>query len=228
MQFASVWSYLKVLSVALVVRGFNDKTWTTRGNNFDGWLLYVMLLLGAAKATNNAIIKTFCWCWRPSIIKFVFPQIGQKGTLSTLMQQQVKTWMNFNILKTKRSPFCRRYFQMTDENLRILIHISLAFISKVATDNKPVLNYVMACCLIEWINDDPVHVSGMLCYKQLSRAWTSNCIPKILWDVITCPCPWYLLQTPSSSYASLGLNQSKVHSWTISLTRCHVYPLVTM
>ena len=29
--------------------------------------------------------------------------------------------------------------------------------------------------------------------KQVSSAWTSNDIPQILWNVITCPCPWYLL-----------------------------------
>ena len=30
---------------------------------------------------------------------------------------------------------------------------------------------------------------------RCSRAGTSNYIPQILWDVITCPCPWYLLLT---------------------------------
>ena len=34
---------------------------------------------------------------------------------------------------------------------------------------------------------------GVLCQKQISRARTSNYIPQKLWDVITCPCPWYLL-----------------------------------
>ena len=33
----------------------------------------------------------------------------------------------------------------------------------------------------------------VLFQKQVSRAGTSNYIPRILWDVITCPCPWYLL-----------------------------------
>ena len=32
-----------------------------------------------------------------------------------------------------------------------------------------------------------------VCQRQVSRAGTSNYIPHILWDVITCPCPWYLL-----------------------------------
>ena len=38
-----------------------------------------------------------------------------------------------------------------------------------------------------------VIVMGIVCQKQISRAGTSNHIPQILWDVITCPCPWYLL-----------------------------------
>ena len=36
--------------------------------------------------------------------------------------------------------------------------------------------------------------------KQVSRVGTSNYIPQILWDVITCPCPWYLLLAHKSSY----------------------------
>ena len=32
-----------------------------------------------------------------------------------------------------------------------------------------------------------------VCKKQVSKAETNNYIPQIVWDVITCPCPWYLL-----------------------------------
>ena len=30
---------------------------------------------------------------------------------------------------------------------------------------------------------------GVVCQKQVSRAGTSNYIPQILWNVITCSCP---------------------------------------
>ena len=40
----------------------------------------------------------------------------------------------------------------------------------------------------------------VLSQKQVSRAGTSNYIPQYLWDVITCPCPWYLLLAQHSSY----------------------------
>ena len=46
--------------------------------------------------------------------------------------------------------------------------------------------------------------SGVLCQKQVSRAGTSNYIPGILWDVITCPCPWYLLLAEYSSIDNDG------------------------
>ena len=36
---------------------------------------------------------------------------------------------------------------------------------------------------------------GVVCQKQVSGAGTSNYSPQILWGVITCPCPWYLLLT---------------------------------
>ena len=42
------------------------------------------------------------------------------------------------------------------------------------------------------------------CQKHASRAGTSNYIPQILWDVITCPCPWYLLLPHTSSYIDLN------------------------
>ena len=42
--------------------------------------------------------------------------------------------------------------------------------------------------------------SGVLCPKKVSRARTSNYIPQILWDVITCPCPWYMLLAQHSIF----------------------------
>ena len=43
-----------------------------------------------------------------------------------------------------------------------------------------------------------IQIWGLVCQRQVSRAGTSNYIPQILWDVITCPCPWYLLLTHKS------------------------------
>ena len=40
---------------------------------------------------------------------------------------------------------------------------------------------------------------GILYQKRVSWAGTSNYAPQILWDVITCPCPWYLLLAHTSS-----------------------------
>ena len=44
------------------------------------------------------------------------------------------------------------------------------------------------------------HISGVFCQKQVWRAWTSNYIPQILCDVITCPCTSYLLLAQHSSF----------------------------
>ena len=49
--------------------------------------------------------------------------------------------------------------------------------------------------------------------KQVSRAGSSNYIPQYLWDVITCPCPWYLLLTNKSTIE----NNSRA-SFTFSFT----------
>ena len=39
--------------------------------------------------------------------------------------------------------------------------------------------------------------------KQVSRAGTSNYIPQYLWDVITCPSPWYLPLMMTSSNGNI-------------------------
>ena len=44
------------------------------------------------------------------------------------------------------------------------------------------------------------HIWGLVCQKQVSTAGASNYISQYLWDVITCPCPWYLLLPRKSSY----------------------------
>ena len=44
---------------------------------------------------------------------------------------------------------------------------------------------------------------GLVCQKQVSRTGASNYIPQILWDVITCPCPWYLRLARKSLYIQL-------------------------
>ena len=43
---------------------------------------------------------------------------------------------------------------------------------------------------------------GALCQKQISRAGINNYIPQCLWDVIVCPCPWYLL--PTQNFRNAG------------------------
>ena len=43
--------------------------------------------------------------------------------------------------------------------------------------------------------------------KQVSRVGTSNHIPQIHWDVITRPCPWYLLLAQRSSYEVYSTSQ---------------------
>ena len=35
------------------------------------------------------------------------------------------------------------------------------------------------------------------------KAGSSNCIQHNLWDIITCPCPWYLLLSRNSSYVCI-------------------------
>ena len=46
---------------------------------------------------------------------------------------------------------------------------------------------------------------GLLCQKQVTGKGTINYPPQILWNVITCLCPLYLLLTHQSSYLQLDM-----------------------
>ena len=49
---------------------------------------------------------------------------------------------------------------------------------------KEALTWWWMYALVNWLI-----MARVLCQNQISRAGTSNYIPQILWDVITCPCP---------------------------------------
>ena len=57
--------------------------------------------------------------------------------------------------------------------------------------------------------------------KQVARAGTSNYIPQYLWDVITCPCPRYLLLVHMSSYRCTSSQEiwTSFRLWCILLWR---------
>ena len=47
-------------------------------------------------------------------------------------------------------------------------------------------------------------VLGAWWQERVWRAGTSNYIPQILWDVMICPCPWYILLTQQSWFPFLS------------------------
>ena len=70
---------------------------------------------------------------------------------------------------------------------------------------------------------------GRVCQNQGSKVGTSNYIPQYLWDVITCPCPWYLLLAHKSTYMPhctilvLGLIEHLAFAWPRPIC-LNVYP----
>ena len=81
-------------------------------------------------------------------------------------------------------------------------------------------SYSLLFCVIR-SPESPVHGaykynSGVVCLKQISRTWTSNYTPQNLWNVITCPRPWYLLLVHHSSFLTnilvLPLYPVRAHS----------------
>ena len=66
--------------------------------------------------------------------------------------------------------------------------------------------------VIMWMNALSFWVC--VCQQDVSKLETSNYIPQYLWDVITCPCPWYLLL----AHKSLFVVNSKWCKWLLDLT----------
>ena len=60
----------------------------------------------------------------------------------------------------------------------------------------------------------------VLCQKQVSMAGTSNYAPQYLWDVITCPCPWYLLPASCTTHLNSYSIAVEKRTWCI-LWRWH-------
>ena len=100
----------------------------------------------------------------------------------------------------------------------ITSYVSLYWVNDT-TEIKPLLHLMLYsqiirdrmvnfCGHIEVANVTAVLICGLLYQKQLSRARVCNYIPQILWNVITCPCPWYLF------WRTCGLVCQKQVSWT--------------
>ena len=60
---------------------------------------------------------------------------------------------------------------------------------------------------------------GVLCQKQVSKTGTSNYITQYLWDVITCPCPWYLFLAQYNNQCT----QNHEISFTVQCYRINIY-----
>ena len=91
-----------------------------------------------------------------------------------------------------------RYINIHDVFSHCLRHFPHDFIHYIKTWLCPYMNStqkllpMQGFCPVLSTHITP-SIRGVLCQKQLARAWTSNYIPQYLWDVIIFPCPWYLL-----------------------------------
>ena len=61
---------------------------------------------------------------------------------------------------------------------------------------------------------------GVLWLKHVARAETSNYMQQCLWDVITCPCPWYLFLAQHSSFHLIATVNSNTVTYFHSVKIC--------
>ena len=131
------------------------------------------------------------------------------------------------------SLFTKIYFWVKIYNvtLRCVIYCFIKYAWKtrmlMAVKNVRLHNRKMQMTILAvgwWSEKWPTHNSSGQSLKQISRAWTSNYIPQILWDVITCPCPWYLHLTHTSPY--VWRCRLKHWVWSKWSTFCRWYSLL--
>ena len=67
---------------------------------------------------------------------------------------------------------------------------------------------------------------GLVRQKQVSRTWTNNYISQVMWDVIVCPCPWYLLRAHKSYIEEGTPPEEKNHQWGNPLHLINIYMLL--
>ena len=79
-------------------------------------------------------------------------------------------------------------------------YVKLVWYLLLGIDRMALLTAIVCITLWGLLPMTHMHMWWIVCQKQVSRAGTSNYIPQILWDVITCPCPWYLPLAHTSSY----------------------------
>ena len=85
---------------------------------------------------------------------------------------------------------------------------------------EPTLWFIMSWCL-----SAARTYGGLWARNRYQGAGTSNYIPQHVWDVITYPCPWYLLLAHKASYATIMIRacrrvslvfQSNTKAWALS------------
>ena len=91
--------------------------------------------------------------------------------------------------------------------MRHSVSVSLTTIWTVVgssrSDDEPFLNKIHSN-----------HIRWLVCQKQLSRTDAIKYIPQILWDVITCSCPWNLLLAHKLRLRIPRTGSAKVHENT--------------
>ena len=115
------------------------------------YITWIIELLRSINAFFQNIFVTFYQLWCPSIWGNIDQMDNQCPKLREFLRDADRSFeqchlINKNIFQftdadTKWPPFCRRHFQIhfSNENHRSSIQISMKFVLKVSTYNKPVL-----------------------------------------------------------------------------------------
>ena len=125
-------------------------------------------------ALNYALISNTLWQAINQIESLAMIQVWFpcKNTIMHGMSQSILFMLNFVRFICLTERVCQLFFCDNNNNFTMLKPCALVLVLHMPVVAK------------KW---------GVLCQEQVSKAGTSNYIPKYLGDVISCPWPWYLL-----------------------------------
>ena len=149
---------------------------------------------------SSRIVSCLLWWWISYIVSM------SKNRLSTVYSPKYCTWHCIAVVTNSLWiiisvwPICiyHRDFSLAQGKLRMLIVSApmkwppMEFGTKMKHDTLRSMYAIRKKCMTGNVT---------ICSKQWTsvvpeagiKGRESNYIPQILWDVITCPCPWYLL-----------------------------------
>ena len=113
--------------------------------------------------------------------------------ISTTNIQPINTRLN----KPSTLKFITKFNSEFPQRLELLKGSYMSITPNHKNEENVETRHATNCGPISWYEN---HICGVMFQKKVSKTETSNEIPRIVWDAITCLCLWHLLLTQHFSF----------------------------